>query len=342
MFKISHEAPLALLEDSRLFNDYDYALVHLFDRHESYFNFFKRSIQEGRTVILDNSAYELGRPYGNIPGESYVDWIEKLRPTEFILPDWRDNSAENLEAIKNFSCNHRGVRIGVVHGESYIDFCKNYRDISRYVDKIAISFESFFIDYANKNLLELSDVRPAIIKAMLNSGVIDTTKPHHILGALSPTEYQNYVDYDWIQSADTSNPVLHGLLGQTYKGEKGLLIKSKIKLDSLIDQVVTQKQLEDVLFNVRWFRDQFNIEATKEYDFVKADHYRAFPIETIELMERIWGAEAAKQWCEITAFKYRMRLGQKPSTPIEIDLGKEKWYLDKAKEIDSRIVKPGI
>lgn len=343
MFQISHETPIALLEKSKKFNDYDYALVHLFDKNKTYFDFFKKSIAEGRTVILDNSAYELGRPYGSEPSESYIEWICKLQPTEYILPDWRDDSAKNLEAIRNFKCNHKGIKIGVVHGESYLDFCKNYREISPYVDKIAISFESFFIDYANKNLLELADVRPAILKAMLNSGVIDTTKSHHILGALSPTEYQSYVDYKWIQSADTSNPVLHGLLGQVYKGEKGLLIKSKVKLDSLMGKEVSPQQLEDILFNVKWFRDQFNKESNTEFkDDGKADYYRAFPIETIELMERVWGATATKQWCEMTAFKYRMRVGFKPSAPIEVDLKKEKWYLEKAKEIDSRIVKTVI
>lgn len=342
MFRISHEAPLALLEKSKEFNDYDYALVHLFDEHGNYFNFFKESLEQGRTVILDNSAYELGRPYGydndgnKADCENYKHYVELLKPTEYILPDWRDNSAKNLEAIRSWKCKHHaGIKIGVVHGESYIDFCKNYREISHYVDKIAISFESFFIDYANKNLLELDAVRPAIIKAMLDSGVIDVSKPHHILGALSPTEYQNYVNYDWIESADTSNPVLHGLLGQVYKGEKGLLIKSKIKLDSMMAEELTQKQVEDVLFNVAWFREQFqrSKNSSQDYDFVKADHYRQFPIETIDLMEKIWGTKAAKQFCEMTAFKYRMRLGHKPSNSVETDLKKEKWYLDKAKEL---------
>ena len=30
--KISHESPLALLKISRAYNDYDYALVHLFEK----------------------------------------------------------------------------------------------------------------------------------------------------------------------------------------------------------------------------------------------------------------------------------------------------------------------
>lgn len=72
---------------------------------------------------------------------------------------------------------------------------------------------------------------------------------------------------------------------------------------------------------------------TKHSDVI-ADHYRQFPIETIELIIRVWGWEHAAYWCEITAFKYRMRLGHKrKDASISIDLEKEKWYLDKAKEI---------
>ena len=139
MFKISHEAPIALLEESKKFNDYDYALVHLFSNRD-YLEFFKKSLKEVRTVILDNSAYELGRPYGyNQDGtlaefENYRVNVEFLKPTEYILPDWRDDSAKNLKAIASWNCKHNGIRIGVVHGESYIDFCKNYREISPYVD----------------------------------------------------------------------------------------------------------------------------------------------------------------------------------------------------------------
>lgn len=337
MFRISHETPIALLQESKNYNDYDYALVHLFKDNPQYSAFFVKSLEEGRTVILDNSAYELGEPF-NIA--SYKKNIEWLKPTEYILPDYRDDSKRNLEAVKNWECKHDGIKIGVVHGEAYRDFCKNYRDISNHVDKIAISFESFFIDYANKNLLELDTVRPMILKRMLDSGVIDTSKPHHILGALSPTEYQHYVDYEWIESADTSNPVLHGLLGQTYKGQKGLLIKSKIKLADLIGDPVSEKQKKDILYNIKWFRDQFAEKAvSKEYDFVKADHYRKFPIETIVLMERVWGKEATKQWCEMTAFKYRMRLGFKPGISVDVDINKEEWYLNKAKELSSD--KPG-
>ena len=51
------------------------------------------------------------------------------------------------------------------------------------------------------------------------------------------------------------------------------------------------------------------------------------------MMVSIWGKEKVADWCEITAFKYRMRMGTKPDNSIEQDLKKEQWYLNKAKEL---------
>ena len=71
----------------------------------------------------------------------------------------------------------------------------------------------------------------------------------------------------------------------------------------------------------------------KDYEMVNhPSHYNNYDIEVIDMIERIWGIEAVIQWCEITAFKYRMRVGTKPGNSIEQDLNKEQWYLNKAKE----------
>ena len=51
------------------------------------------------------------------------------------------------------------------------------------------------------------------------------------------------------------------------------------------------------------------------------------------MFRRIYGDEATALWCEMTALKYRMRMGTKEDNPIEQDLAKEKWYLNKAKEL---------
>ena len=56
-------------------------------------------------------------------------------------------------------------------------------------------------------------------------------------------------------------------------------------------------------------------------------------METIDMMVAIWGKDKVADWCEITAFKYRMRMGTKPDNATEQDLKKEQWYLNKAKEL---------
>ena len=56
-------------------------------------------------------------------------------------------------------------------------------------------------------------------------------------------------------------------------------------------------------------------------------HYNNYDVEVLDMIERIWGKKACADWCKITAFKYRMRLGLKPDNPIEQDLEKEDFYL---------------
>jgi len=61
--KVSHEVPLCFLEESLKFNDYDYCLPHLMDQYEEYKNFFLKSKNDGRYIMMDNSLHELGVPY---------------------------------------------------------------------------------------------------------------------------------------------------------------------------------------------------------------------------------------------------------------------------------------
>ena len=60
---VSHESPIAILEESKSYNDYDYALVHLFESQPEYYSFFKQSLLAGREVLLDNSIFELGEAF---------------------------------------------------------------------------------------------------------------------------------------------------------------------------------------------------------------------------------------------------------------------------------------
>ena len=76
-----------------------------------------------------------------------------------------------------------------------------------------------------------------------------------------------------------------------------------------------------------------------EYEMVNhPSHYNQYDIEVIDMIIKIWGPEAAALWCDITAFKYRMRMGTKPDNSIEQDIKKEQWYLNKSKEIKENLI----
>jgi hypothetical protein len=64
-----------------------------------------------------------------------------------------------------------------------------------------------------------------------------------------------------------------------------------------------------------------------------AEHYKKTRIETIDMMISIWGKDAVMKHCEMTAFKYRMRIGHKEGQSVEQELKKANWYEAKAKEL---------
>lgn len=85
---------------------------------------------------------------------------------------------------------------------------------------------------------------------------------------------------------------------------------------------------------IEQYQKENPIEETTNYEHVEhPSHYNHYSCETIAMMVAIWGKEKVADWCEITAFKYRMRMGTKPDNSIEQDLKKEQWYLNKAKEL---------
>ena len=80
---------------------------------------------------------------------------------------------------------------------------------------------------------------------------------------------------------------------------------------------IEQEEIDDYFFEVLG-----NSEQLDNYDFINPDHYKNYSKEVIEMMIDIYGAEKVAIYCELNAFKYRMRAGTKPDQPIERDFEK--------------------
>lgn len=77
----------------------------------------------------------------------------------------------------------------------------------------------------------------------------------------------------------------------------------------------------------------YDIEKPSYEHVDSPKHYNNYSKEVIDMMIAIYGKEKVAIFCEINAFKYRMRMGTKPGQDVSRDLDKEKWYLDKKNEL---------
>ena len=268
--KTAHEAPIQILDSVAEITDYSYALVHLFESHPEYLFFFKNQLEAGREVILDNSIFELGTAFDR---DRYAYWINKLRPTEYIIPDSLEDVIETKAMASNWiedygHLNDYSKSIGVVQGRTYYEIveCYDYLDNVVNVDKIAISFDySYYLRNSNIGFLKLDKSaklagwmlgRISLMERLLADGVINKDKPHHLLGCSLPQEFKHYVGekWDWIESMDSSNPVVAGLQLKHYDDYRGLSDKPSIKLFELIDVEVSPEQWRSIALNISNFR----------------------------------------------------------------------------------------
>lgn len=258
MIKTYHEAPKSIFKQVQRMTDGDYALVNLFD-DEEYFNQFDPTM---RDVILDNGVFELGEAFDS---DTFASWVEKLRPTWYIVPDVLEDGEATIDRFMEFINSYKGLPgkiIGVAQGKNYDDFVKCYRAIEPYCDKVGISFDcSWYRGFSRSTnpWMQLANGRERTLLKMNGTGIINQSKPHHLLGVALPQEMRHYKifqrqgEFRWIDSVDTSNPVVHGLKGIAY-ASNGLFSKESQKLYTMINEEVTPEQLTLIEHNIWQFR----------------------------------------------------------------------------------------
>ena len=106
-------------------------------------------------------------------------------------------------------------------------------------------------------------------------------------------------------------------------------------------------RVEQLVQSVRRAKDMTKKKDNGEYEMVNhPKHYNNYDVEVVDMMEKIWGTKATMEWCKMTAYKYRMRMGTKPAEDdtreamqkkLMEDFNKEQWYLAKAKELSSKL-----
>ena len=264
MMKVSHESPISILEQSKTYNDFDYCLVHLIKEHKKYYDFFKsaRSVYN-REVLLDNSIFELGKAFD--PQEFYKAALD-LQPNMFIVPDVLEDYYGTVESFKQFTSKKNDLKntfltksIGAVQGKNWQELKECYKFMSDHADMIAISFDFSYYQITGEghhHLEKWCSGRQRFVTDLINNGVWNWNKPHHLLGSSIVKELRFFVDRNIhnIVSCDTSNPVVAAIHGLRYDADYGLQTKPTTKLADLITHEFTEEQLDILYYNVAMFK----------------------------------------------------------------------------------------
>jgi hypothetical protein len=256
--KVSHELPLSLMRYAYKWNDYDYCLPHLIDQYPEYKEFFEYSRTHGRFIIMDNGLFE-GVTHTT---EDLIDKINLIRPNIFIVPDAWNDANTTLVNAKSWMINYKAGLpedvnlMAVCQGKDMTELMTTYQTLvdlgythiainhssAAYTDRYPINGKLFAQMYG----------RMEFLRKLVETNIVRKHIHHHLLGCSLPQEFMSYSDWDWIKTADTSNPILVGAEGVRYE-DNGIEFKPENKLEHYFEMDLSNR-LEDIIFNVNKFK----------------------------------------------------------------------------------------
>ena len=255
--KISHELPLSLLSYSSEFNDYEYCLPHLVDKHTEYKEHFLNASKDGKFIIMDNGLFEGVTHTTN----DLLEKINLVNPDIFIVPDaWndRDTTAKNAKHWTQYKLPFKTKLMVVLQGKTVNEIHTLYQQcIDLGYSHFAINHSSIVYQSLCESPIEIANQsvgRVMLIEFLRSQNVVKDHHYIHLLGASTPQEFTYYRDNlpTLINSVDTSNPIIVGALGQRY-AEVGMLTKPTNKIEEFMESNLEDK-LEDIKYNVNRFR----------------------------------------------------------------------------------------
>jgi hypothetical protein len=258
----NHELPECLLGYSAEISNYDFCLPHLLDQSEKYKKYFYKVKKEGRYIIMDNSLHELkdvnsGNGYDH---ERLMFWVNELQPEEFIVPDvWMDaqSTIKNAEEWFKYSYPANTTLVAVVQSKNFKEAEMCYTALKNIgYSKIAFSYGAdWYADKFPEYDIDKAKMmgRISTIKQMFYNGVIKSNDRIHLLGCSLPQEFGWYENCSYIESIDTSNPIMAALEGIKYD-EHGINVKPKANMNNFFNVSLDNIDINLVIHNVNTFR----------------------------------------------------------------------------------------
>jgi hypothetical protein len=280
---LSHEMPLWMLREGwdETWNDFSYGLVHLFEENKEYFNHYVEMLDEGRMVILDNSIFELGTAF---EASAFAKWANALLAATktispnlyYVIPDVLNDTEATINNAVNFLSNHNiaGAKpMAVAQGQTQEELTRCFvvlRNLG--IKLIGVPYDSkAYLKMIPQSVFADTEVRRYVhgrqlfIEYLVHTDYINLAHDTkiHLLGIALPQEYAYYTKEHpalskFVYSGDTSNPIVHGLLGIKY-GADGLDTKNSMKLAHMLNSPKDTDTIPNVIYNLNKFRTLANL-----------------------------------------------------------------------------------
>ena len=295
-----------------------------------------KKIKSGEEPVIDNAPITENAPKIEEPELMHIEVsIPEENINECFLPDEKVNECYALEEDINFNKLESDLQRDIKY-KMYEKAPENEVHAFAYptVAEMNVPSEAVMemIDVFGPKMVEqLSRINDAAEDNTMydNEACRKTINKEYLVQKDEP--FGNPSD-DFIKILNTSKELVKYLKGINVDGVDGQNIREAITKA----KAKTVKDACECVASQHTEPEQPETK-TEKYEMVDhPSHYNNYDKEVIEMMERIWGTEKTAIFCELNAFKYRMRMGTKPTSPINEDLEKETWYLNKMRELKEK------
>ena len=280
--KVCIISPASHLDEFSNLGDCEMALTHLIvpdaGFHHSkyvtqnYINYFRQKSKEGKWVILDNSAYEIGKleatqATGQGLGPDLVlQAAEMINPSIVIAQDVLCDREATLESTRSFikEVKRKGLKgkfklMGVAQGKTRDEWLGSYEDLLKLddIDQIGFSKISVPLSFGGS---QATDGCVALARLECTEQVdklFTKAKPAHLLGGDNwlPWELEQQKKHNWIYSNDSSASVQYGIFEHKFdpvSGQIPSIITKKPDLENLLEETVDLLDLKStyILHNI--------------------------------------------------------------------------------------------
>lgn len=267
--KVCIITPASHLEQFSSYGDCDMALSHLLVEEEkfkhttyvkeNYAKYFIKRKQLGHWVILDNSAYEIGKLESTsasgegLGPELVLKAAAIIEPSIVIAQDILCNREATLESTKNFikyvkNNNLQGKfqLMAVAQGKTEDEWLMSYEDLYKLpeIDQIGFSKIAVPLSFGGTQAISGSIANARLKCTELVSKTFKEPKRAHLLGGdnFLPYELSQQIKHSWIHSNDSSACIQYGIFDQIFNIESGTasdIITTKPDLENHLSTTAT-------------------------------------------------------------------------------------------------------